>query len=111
MRHHFSVLILSLGLFFIPASAQAAMNQWYQQGFNDGISYQDQVCRATIDQQVSLVQQENAKLRAELTRLQAILQGQQPRLQNQNQASLNSTTDPNQMSDQQKSLYFDKMDD
>jgi hypothetical protein len=83
------------------------MNQWYQQGFNDGISYQDQVCRATIDQQVSLVQQENVKLRAELVRLQAILQGQQAQPQNQNQAYLTG----NPAASLAKSRYYDQVDD
>jgi hypothetical protein len=106
VRIRFSVLVLSLGLLFAP-SAHAAMNQWYQQGFNDGISYQDQVCRATIDQQVSLVQQENVKLRAELVRLQAILQGQQAQPQNQNQAYLTGTP-PGSLA---KSRYYDQVDD
>jgi hypothetical protein len=108
-RFGFSSLVffaLVLGVFLSGTPAFAAMNQWYQQGFNDGISYQDQVCRATIDQQVSVVQQENARLRGELARLQAALQNQQ--VQPQNQAYLNGPT-TGAVAD--KSRYYDQVDD
>ncbi|MFM7622187.1 MAG: hypothetical protein ACKO57_04365 [Alphaproteobacteria bacterium] len=106
MRFRFGFLGLSLVFgVLLSGSPALAMNQWYQQGFNDGISYQDQVCRATIDQQVSVVQQENTKLRAELARLQAALQNQQA--QPQNQAYLNGPTGTVAA----KSRYYDQVDD
>ncbi len=107
MRFRFRFLGLSLVLgVLVLASPALAMNQWYQQGFNDGISYQDQVCRATIDQQVSVVQQENARLRRELARMQAILQNETTN--QQNQAYLNG---PTRGTVAAKSRYYDQVDD
>ena len=106
MRFRFGILGVALGVFLSGTPAFAAMNQWYQQGFNDGISYQDQVCRATIDQQVSVVQQENARLRGELARLQAALQSKQT--DTQNQAYLNGPTTGTVAA---KSRYYDQVDD
>lgn len=107
MRFRFGFLGLSLVLgVLVLASPALAMNQWYQQGFNDGISYQDQVCRATIDQQVSVVQQENARLRRELARLQAMLQNETTN--QQNQAYLNGPTTGTVAA---KSRYYDQVDD
>ena len=106
MRFRFGILGVALGVFLSGTPALAAMNQWYQQGFNDGISYQDQVCRATIDQQVSVVQQENARLRQELARLQAALQNQQA--QPQNQAYLSGSGSGALAA---KARYYDQVDD
>ena len=106
MGFRFGVFVVAVGVLFSASPAFAMNNQWYQQGFNDGISYQDQVCRATIDQQVSVVQQENARLRGEVARLQAMLQNQQ--VQPQNQAYLNGST-TGAVAD--KSRYYDQVDD
>ena len=89
------------------------MNQWYQQGFNDGITYKDQACRVTVDNQASLFRQENDNLKREIARLRSALQQAQSGVNDQssyNNYNVNSVN-PATASPTVKARYYDNVDD
>ncbi len=61
--------VLAIPLLSVSASPAAA-NQFYQQGFKDGMTYQAQSCQNYTQKQSAAIVQENQRLRQQIQLLQ-----------------------------------------
>lgn len=75
-------LILGLAALVLSAAAMPAyaVNDWYKVGYSEGYLRQERVCQQQLQQQVQAhfgqINDENKRLRQELTRLRALLDSQ-----------------------------------
>jgi hypothetical protein len=69
----FYLLLIVVLLVLAAPKAAMAFNDWYKQGFADGILYQERACTSQVQQNSALIQRENLLLWREVLRLRQAL--------------------------------------